>query len=90
MGVIYMRRFVYKGDISKLIKQNEGEVIDCIEGCLLDDFLVECKRGLMAVLETFETTNSSKYTVYFSKFRSEVMRVWMDRQLDSGVATVEE
>lgn len=77
-----MRIYEYRGkDIDKLIKQNDGEVIDCIEGCLLDDMLVECKRGLMAILETYINPNMSGYRIYFSNDRDEVWKLWEDRQL---------
>ena len=76
-----MKIYEYRGkDIDKLIRQNDGEVIDCIEGCLLDDMLVECKRGLMAILETYINSNMSGYRIYFSKDRDEIWKLWEDRQ----------
>lgn len=53
--------------IDKLLHQNSGTVIDCIEGCLLDDLLIETRRGFLAIMETFQNANSSIYTMYFDK-----------------------
>ena len=80
-----MKQYKYNGNIGKLIKQNCGEVIDCIEGCLLDDLLVSCKRGMMALLETYQNAWQSVYTVYFSTNESEIWDLWESRQIAMGV-----
>ena len=80
-----MKTYEYRGfNIDKIIAQNDGEVIDCIEGCLLDSLLVECKRGLMAIMETYVNPWVSKYTIYFSKNRDEVWTLWDKALSENG------
>lgn len=62
-----MKKYKYTGRLDKLIYQNKGEIIDCTEGCLLDNLLIETKRGYMALIETYETCWTSYYTLYFSR-----------------------
>ena len=62
-----MKKYKYTGRLEKLIYQNKGEIIDCVEGCLLDNLLIETKRGYMALIETYETCWTSYYTLYFSR-----------------------
>lgn len=47
------------------IKQNNGEYIDCIEGCLLDNYVIACKRGTAFIYERYLNSNSSGYECYF-------------------------
>ena len=62
-----MKKYKYTGRLEKLLYQNKGEIIDCVEGCLLDNLLIETKRGYMALIETYETCWTSYYTLYFSR-----------------------
>ena len=50
----------------KWLKQNDGEVIDILEGCLLDSLMVNTKRGVALLMETYVNSNSSNYTLYFA------------------------
>ena len=62
-----MNKYKYTGRLEKLIYQNKGEIIDCVEGCLLDNLLIETKRGYMALIETYVNCWTSCYTLYFSR-----------------------
>lgn len=58
-------------EYEKWLHQNCGEVSDIVEGCLIDSVLVDCKRGVAAMFETYQNSNSSVYTVYFARYDSE-------------------
>lgn len=47
------------------VKQNNGEYIDCIEGCLLDNYVIACKRGTAFIYEKYLNCWSSTYYCYF-------------------------
>lgn len=51
------------------LRQNKAEIIDCAEGCLLDNTIYACKRGTAFVFEEYETTNSSRYRVHFVPYK---------------------
>ena len=71
-----IKKYRYTGSIDKLMHQNKAEYIDCIEGCLLDNLLLATKRGYIALIETFATTNSSVYTLYFSTEETAIYKIW--------------
>ena len=50
----------------KWMQQNDGEVIDIVEGCLLDSLMVNTRRGVALLMETYINSNSSNYTLYFA------------------------
>ena len=52
-------------DIDKWIAQNDAFILDAVEGCLLDNMYIACRRGIAFVLETYLNANSSVYTCYF-------------------------
>ena len=55
---------------------NSVECVDCIEGCLLDSLLYCDNNGLYtAFIETFETSNSSCYTMLSGSI-DEVSKEW--------------
>ena len=54
-------------NFEKWEKQNQAEIIDGIDGVLLDSLLYSTKNGTAAFMETYETTNSSVYTLIFSR-----------------------
>ena len=70
-----MKKYKYTCRLEKLIYQNRGEIIDCVEGCLLDNLLIETKRGYMALIETYETCWTSYYTLYFSRDFNDVQAI---------------
>ena len=55
-------------DLAKWIKQNAGTIVDCIEGCLLDNLMVDCKRGTAYIFEEYVNANSSRYHAYWIKY----------------------
>lgn len=61
-----MKKYRFSGNIDKLLYQNDGEIIDCIEGCLIDNYLISTKRGYIALIEAFVNSWTSDYTLYFS------------------------
>ena len=62
-----MTKFKYRGSLEKWIFQNAAEVIDCVEGCLLDNYLVKAKNGFAMILETYANSNSSINTIIFER-----------------------
>lgn len=65
----------YYGSIEEIEKEYNGEVIDCIEGCLIDSVLIDTKDGYIALIETFQNEWTSVYTMY-SRDNDEVYDVW--------------
>lgn len=81
-----MTKFKYLGNIEKLIHQNQGEIIDAAEGCLLDDLMIATKRGYMLALETYLNPNASTYTIIFEPYTGNTGALWdilQDRQADA-------
>lgn len=71
-----MKKYKYTGRLEKLLYQNRGEIIDCTEGCLLDNLLIETKHGYMALIETYVNCWTSCYILYFSRDFSRVQTVF--------------
>lgn len=71
-----MKKYKYTGRLDKLIYQNKGEIIDFVEGCLLDNLLIETKRGYMALIDTYVNCWTSCYTLYFSRDFNRVQTVF--------------
>ena len=63
--------------LKKWLKQNDAEIIETVEGVLLDSYLVSCKNGMAAVYEHYATPNSSNYYVEFSR-GTEVETDWYE------------
>ena len=60
----------YKCDVlnlDKFIHQNKAEIIDSVEGSLIDNYLLATKRGFIGLFETYCTCWTSNYTLIFSK-----------------------
>ena len=58
-------------------RQNKGEYLDCIEGCLTDSFLIACRRGYAVAAETYVNEWSSTHTIYFQPFPAlDVLEMW--------------
>lgn len=53
--------------LDKWVHQNRGEYIECVEGCLLDNYVIDCKRGIAFVFEEYLNSWSSTYHVYWVK-----------------------
>lgn len=61
-----MKKYDFKMNLDKWLKQNDAEIIDVIEGCLIDSYLISTKRGTAAIMETYVNPWTSKHTLYFS------------------------
>ena len=55
----------------KWFYQNKGEYMDYVEGTLLDNYLIETKRGIALVSEHYLNPNLSDYLVTFCDRRNE-------------------
>lgn len=52
---------------------------DFVEGCLLDNYVVACKRGFAAVYEHYVNPNMSDYRIEFQPGAAqEIFRRWYD------------
>lgn len=52
--------------LKKWLRQNKVEdFIDCSEGVLLDNLVVQCKRGIAALYEHYVNSNQSDYLVEY-------------------------
>lgn len=52
-------------------KQNDGETVDGVDGCLLDNFVVACRRGWAFVYEHYLNPWASNYLVKFVPYKDE-------------------
>ena len=55
--------------IEKWMHQNSAIVEDFLDGCLLDNMLLQTRRGVAFVKETVLNTWSSTYTLYFAAYK---------------------
>ena len=69
-------------NIDKLLYQNQGEILDIIEGCLIDNFLIATKRGYILLIERYVNCWTSEHVLYFSKDEKEINNIWY--KLDRG------
>ena len=61
---------MFINDIEKWMHQNDAEYTgEFFEGCLLDNFIVACKRGYAAIYERYATSNSSRYYMVFAPYK---------------------
>lgn len=51
--------------------QNDGETVDGVDGCLLDNFVVACRRGWAFVYEHYLNPWESNYRVKFVPYKDE-------------------
>lgn len=78
----------YIYNIGKLIHQNEGELVDAFDGCLLDNYLYQAKRGMFALYESYVNSNSSRYLFKFARTGDEIRELWdefIERRGDDDV-----
>ena len=52
-------------ELDKWIHQNNGEVIDIAEGSLIDNIIIDCKRGTCFIFEEYKTEWTSAYHAFF-------------------------
>lgn len=66
--------------MNKWLHQNKAQYTGAYcEGCLLDNFMVETKRGVAAIYEHYLNPNSSDYLVKFVPFKGGVQSGELDR-----------
>ena len=70
-------------DFEKWEKQNNAQIIDCYEGCLLDGLVYDCKRGTAFFFEHYLNPNSSGYMFMFFPYKeqennTEYNKAWND------------
>ena len=63
-------------NLDKFIHQNRGEIIDFLDGCLIDNFLIATKRGYIALLENYVNCWTSNYKLIFSTNMQEIYSIW--------------
>ena len=71
-----MEKFRYSGSDQKFIEENQAEIIDIIEGCLLDNYLLSTKNGYIAMIETYVNSWTSCHTIYKSTDSGEIDEIW--------------
>lgn len=71
-----MKQYIYNAKPEKLIHQNHGEIIDCIEGVLQDNYLIATARGYIALLENYVNSNTSNHKLLFSTDPGEIYAIW--------------
>lgn len=59
-----MRTYKTSSSVEQILDFYKGEITDCIEGCLIDNFLISTDKGLLMLEETYQTCWTSIYTVY--------------------------
>lgn len=68
-------------NLDQFIVQNKAVVEDGAEGCLQDNFLLQCKRGVAVAVETYLNEGSSIHTILFARHDNkkevnELYRYW--------------
>ena len=58
-------------DFDTWAAQNASECIDCVEGCLLDNLVMACKRGTAFLFEEYANEWTSRYHVYFIPYKEQ-------------------
>lgn len=73
--------------IDTWIKQNKGEIIDIIEGCLLDTYLIECKRGYAIAREHYLNNCSSTHKITWQAGSApDIWEIWDDLTANAEIA----
>lgn len=67
-------------------RQNRGEYVDCIEGCLNDSFLIACRRGYAVAAETYVNEWSSAHTIYFQPYPAQDVLAKWEKMLEADEA----
>ena len=68
-------------DLEKFLYQNKAVIVDCVEGCLIDNILCETKRGLMTLTEHYLNCWTSDYLVTFGTTEEEKDTLYNDFQI---------
>lgn len=54
-------------NMEKWLYQNSADCMECVEGCLLDNFIVATKHGYAAIYEVYKNEWTSAYYVEFQR-----------------------
>ena len=68
----------YVNNLEKLVKQNDAEIIDGFDGCLLDNMLYQAKRGVFAIYEAYVNPNMSRYFFKFARSKEDIDNLYME------------
>lgn len=79
-----VRVYTYSGRLNKFLHQNKADIVDAIDGVLLDSYLLVTARGYMVLKEAYLNPNASNYTVYFSTDSRKIYDIW-DELTDKNV-----
>ena len=74
-------RFFKVNDVEKWMHQNKAEHTGAFfEGCLLDNYVLACKRGFCAVYERYVNPNMSEHIYEFAPYKHprECKELWDD------------
>lgn len=58
-------------DLEKWEKQNGAELLECAEGCLLDNYVFACKRGTAWIFEEYANEWSSRYHAFYIPYKEQ-------------------
>lgn len=68
-----MKEFVlHSKNFEKWLHQNGGEIIEKIEGCLLDNYLIACNGGMAIAYETYKNCWTSVYLIKFERYQPNI------------------
>lgn len=65
----------YIEHIGKLLHQNDAQLIDTFEGCLIDNYLYQARRGVFALFESYVNTWSSRYIFKFARTAADIEKL---------------
>lgn len=71
-----MRTFKTSSSIERILNHYQGEIMDCVEGCLIDNYLISTPQGAIMLKETYQNCWTSIYTVYMSNDSIEIYGMW--------------
>lgn len=57
-------------NLDKWVYQNKAKYEEVFEGCLLNNYLITCKRGYAAVYEKVVNEWSSTFIVFFQPYKN--------------------
>ena len=77
-------------DFDTWAAQNNAECIDIVEGCLLDNMVMECKRGICFLFEIPTNEWCSKWRCYFIPYKEQESNGDYERLWDRFTALQEQ
>ena len=71
-----METYKINTSIEDFIEANKAVEVDIIEGCLIDNFLLQTDTEVIFLKETYQNCWTSIYTVYRSTDHNEIYGMW--------------